>query len=201
VFRAYNRSSLLPREPQKATWSGMVRDFQRLLTAIRPNIIVTAHPMLDDHPDHQYASLALLQALAQASLGDGRLYLYTNHCVHTGLYPFGMPDGAISLPPAFGEPSQHWGLFSYPLSPQQQMDKLFALEAMHALRDAPPIARAQRGRAKEGVDATKDLIRGTDEFVYSYFRRAFRPNELFFVEPFDAAERLAAEFLGHQPKP
>ncbi len=63
-----------------------------------------------------------------------------------------------------------------------QLRKLFALEAMHDLRAAP--LRLTGGPAAifgSRLRQAFDLVRRDPAGDYSYFRRAVRPNELFFV--------------------
>ena len=86
---------------------------------------------------------------------------------------------------------QHRGLFSYQIDEQRRIDKFFAMEAMHALRPPPKFARRQRTKAAAALGWLKNLIRGTDDYVLSHFRRAFRPNELFFVESVESTRRMA----------
>jgi hypothetical protein len=64
TFRQYNVSDLLPKNTaQEPTWNNLVADLEHLLTEINPSIIVTPSPATDGHSDHQYTTLALLEAL------------------------------------------------------------------------------------------------------------------------------------------
>ena len=77
------------------------------------------------------------------------------------------------------------GLLSYRLDDETQLRKLFALEAMHDLR-MPPL-RLDKGDPFEvllrRLGQAFELVRRDPFGDYSYFRRAVRPNELFFVYP------------------
>ena len=194
-FRQFNQSSMPSREPCKATWPNLVDDLTRILTAAQPTIIVTPHPFIDKHADHKFATLALLEALPKTKLTQGRLFLSTNHHVITKMHPLGLLDGAVTLPPRFDAAPLGEGVFSFPLTPQKQIDKIFALEAMHALRPPPSIGAPEINTGAQAKEAAKHLIRGSDEYTYSHLRRAVRPNELFFVLGFEDAGHLAEEFL------
>ena len=66
---------------------------------------------------------------------------------------------------------------------------------MHALRAPPKIGTPKTPATQRALAVVKDLIKGTDEYIYSYTRRAARPNELFLVMPFEKAGELRARFL------
>jgi len=72
------------------------------------------------------------------------------------------------------------GLYSHPLTTEEQNQKLVALESMHDLRPfdlrdgSPPVEIPP---------------------LYDYFRRAGRPNEVFFVTTVDGAERIYEDFV------
>ncbi len=194
-FRQFNQSGILPREPREATWPNLVADVVRILEAVSPTVIVTPHPFIDKHADHQFATFAVLQALPRTKLTQGRLFLYTNHHVITKMHPLGLLDGVVTLPPRFDLAPLDEAVFSFPLTAQKQIDKIFALEAMHALRPPPSIGAPKTKARAQAAEAAKHLIRGSDEYTYSHLRRAVRPNELFLVLGFADASRLAEEFL------
>ncbi|MDB6149714.1 MAG: GlcNAc-PI de-N-acetylase [Chthoniobacter sp.] len=190
-FRMANNSSML-RENAEPTWASLVRDLVEILRRTNPEIIVTPHPLLDDHPDHAFTTLALFEALRGAGLGDGKLLLYTNHPPTTNLHPVGENDGVVSLPPRFGEPLDFRTIHSHPLSETTQRTKFHALEAMHDLRTLPRLeARRWRDWLRATLAGLRNQITGVDARATSYFRRAVRGNELFFVSEFSDAELLA----------
>ena len=199
-FRQFNQSDLLPKEPRDATWPNLVGDFVRILDRVRPSLIVTAHPMLDSHPDHQFSSIAVLQALSKTKLTRGRLYFYINHHMVSEFHPVGHIDGVVSLPPNPDGVSCREAVFSYTLTHQEHIDKIFALEMMHALRPPPEMCAQKPKAVEQALDALKNLIRGAGDDAFSHTRRSARPNELFFVAPFDHAKALAARFLATMPR-
>jgi hypothetical protein len=109
------------------------------------------------------------------------LLLYDNHHRLSEHYPFGSSGDRITLPPWFGG-VEFVSVYSHELDESAQLRKLFALEAMHDLR-GPPLRltggpfRTFGDRLHQGFQ----LIRRDPFGDYSYFRRAVRPNELFFV--------------------
>jgi LmbE family N-acetylglucosaminyl deacetylase len=187
--------ALLGGRTATADWASFVADLAALVEATRPHVIVTPHPALDDHTDHQYTTIALLEALESLADGNATLLLYTNHHVLAEHYPYGPSTALATLPPWFGG-TRFSGILSYRLDEAAQLRKLFALEAMHDLR--PPPLRlntdAPTGVLWERVKQAAELVRRDPFGDYSYFRRAVRPNELFFVYP-PEARPAAAEFV------
>jgi LmbE family N-acetylglucosaminyl deacetylase len=187
TFRRHNLSNLVPETPSDVTWDALVLDLKTLLEEIRPGIIVTPHPLLDYHTDHQAVSIAVTEALRETDLRNGRLLLYTNHVFDSWMFPFGDRDGVISLPPSDIEGELFQQVISLPLTQAQQMSKLFAIEAMHDLRPAP-------------LQSSKGFWEMIDSMIWryltdaSYFRRAARRNELFFVIPYARAAEFFDEF-------
>jgi LmbE family N-acetylglucosaminyl deacetylase len=187
-----------------ATWNNLVAELAEILRGVAPTAIVAPHPLLDSHPDHVHATLALLEALERAGPRKGRLYLYTNHHVVTEIFPFGPAGSLVGLPPWFKGGWLCESLYSKALDPEVQSEKYFALEAMHDLRassadeDSPTaLLMSGLGKAYEAVFKMKD--------PRSYYRRAVKANELFFVVGLRLAPRLAQLTLeamsGGAPRP
>ena len=190
TFRQFNVSNMLPVESQKATWNNLISDFASILKKINPKVIVTTHPLLESNTDHQFASIALLKALKESDLENGKLYLYTtNYSTFTKHYPFGFSDSIVSLPPCFDNSNIIRNYYSHALSPDQQKEKIFVLEAMHDLRQTPPLSfkwllNICRWRIE-------DWIMGIDNNIINKF---VRPNELFYIIPFEESEDLVKQF-------
>ncbi len=183
-YRSLNVDELLRTRPFKGTWQALVDDLVWELKRVKPDVIAAPHPMLDAHPDHQFTTIALIEALAK---WDGRceLLLYTNHALENEAWPLGDRDVMSGLPP-----SSRAGLFftrlrSLPLSPLDQKLKLVALEAMHDLRAFD---------LRDGTPPVSDDVRASWK-NYDYYRRGPRPNELFFVVTREDAFRLRESFL------
>jgi LmbE family N-acetylglucosaminyl deacetylase len=180
-YRQGALGALLGGRPATAAWSSVVADLAAVLSAVRPELIVTPHPALDAAPDHQYTTMALLEALKSVQDERATLLLYDNHHVLTEYFPFGPSDTRIGPPPWF-ERAEFGGVYSLELDEATQRRKLFALEAMHDLR-APPL-RLTGGPLNifgSRLQQAFELVRRDPVGDYSYFRRAVRPNELFFV--------------------
>jgi LmbE family N-acetylglucosaminyl deacetylase len=182
-YRSLNVDARLRARPFKATWQALVDDLVWELRRVKPEVIVAPHPLLDAHADHQFATIALIEALAKWR-GKCELYLYTNHALENEAWPLGDRDAMSGLPA-----SSRGGLFfrriySHPVTPLEQKLKLVALEAMHDLRafdlrDGTPVDEADLKSWKS----------------YDYYRRGPRPNELFFVVTREDAFRLREAFL------
>lgn len=177
TFRHQNVSPLSRGLTGRSDWHSLVDNLEYLLKKIRPDVIVAPYPALDKHPDHKFSSIALFEAIKRAGITKGKLYLYTNHFVMNAYYPYGEAGSAVSLPPNFGKPLYFDGIYSHALSRDKQVDKLLALEAMNDLR-LDTEWRFAGGAVDLAIAALKRDAAGKEK---SYFRRAVRSNELFFV--------------------
>lgn len=187
VYRRANIGDLLPKGPRTNTWNHLVEDLATILRKTRPALIVTPDPRLDGHTDHEYATVALAQALRQWR-GKARFLLYTNHAVEDR-YPFGPAGTVVSLPPRPPGSVSIASVYSHSTDAQLQLRKLFALEAMHDLRPAP---------AEQAPGAPERVTRPDYPRIpeVDYFRRGPRANELFYVYEQDPVMRLVQSFLG-----
>jgi LmbE family N-acetylglucosaminyl deacetylase len=206
-YRSLNIDPRLRERPFTASWPSLVGDLRAELDLLQPRVVVAPHPLLDRHADHQFTTVALLEAL-EAWPGDCELWLYTNHATGNESWPFGPPEAMSGLPPwpapAMGGAADTTAaglffsrLYSHPLDADARRRKQVALEAMHDLR--PFDLREDEGDG----DATSRRERA-EARRYDYFRRAPRPNELFFVLTRDDARRLRAFVLEHaaaEPQP
>lgn len=190
VYRRANIGDLLPKGPRTNTWNHLVEDLVRILRKTRPSLIVTPDPRLDGHTDHEYATVALAQAMRQWQ-GKARFLLYTNHAVEDR-YPFGPAGTVTSLAPRPAGNVTIASVYSHPTDPQLQLRKLFALESMHDLRPAP--AEQLPGAAEHVTREDYPRIPEVD-----YFRRGPRANELFYVYRQDQLLRLVQSFLEEAP--
>jgi LmbE family N-acetylglucosaminyl deacetylase len=183
AYRSMNSSSLL-RPGAVSSWESLVADLVYVIEGVEPAFIALPHPVLDGSPDHRLTTLALLQALANVEGQDAQLLLYNNHHLYSEYWPYGPADSLMTLPPWFGDtkPSSFGSVYSHVVDREAQVDKLLALDAMHDLR-AP--SRAHQGdptmRMLRWYRRTADEMWQDPHRYYSYFRRAPRPNELFFV--------------------
>ncbi|MET0262039.1 MAG: PIG-L family deacetylase [Rariglobus sp.] len=186
-FRRLNVDRALRDRKFAGTWQGLVKDLVWELRRVRPTIIVAPHPLLDAHADHQYTTIALIEALEQWK-GRCELYLYTNHAMENEAFPLGERHAMTGLPPWSAGDLFFQRLYSHPLSVEEQKLKLVALEDMHDLRafdmrdGTPPVDAETRNSWRD----------------YDYYRRGPRPNELFFVLSREDAKRMREAFLAQQ---
>jgi len=177
TFRKQNISSLSAELSGKSNWESLVENFAYLLENIKPDIIVTPYPAIDVHPDHKLSSLALFEAIKRAGIRSGYLYLYTNHFELNEFYPYGKPGGAVSLPPVFGEKLFFDSVYSHTLPLEKQRDKVLVLDSMNDLRPGPEW-RTTKGAFKLAFFNLNRDIFGREN---SYYKKAIRSNELFFL--------------------
>jgi LmbE family N-acetylglucosaminyl deacetylase len=192
VYRRANIGRLLPNGARTATWAHLVEDLVEILRRVKPAVVVMPHPWLDTHADHQYVAVAAVEALERWS-EPARFLLYTNHAFEN-LYPFGPAGTVVSLPPWSRHELPVEGIYSHPLSAELQRRKLFALESMHDLRLSP---------AEQAACGTPGAVARREDYprtpAVDYFRRAPRPEELFFVFGRDGVRELIRAFLAAQP--
>ncbi len=194
TFRQQNVSSIVAGLGGGSDWESLVGVFQHLLEVIEPDVIVTPHPALDRHKDHKFSSVALFEAIKRTGLQEGQLYLYTNHFVLNEYYPYGKSGGAVSLPPNFGEEPYFESIYSHHLSADHQKDKILALEAMNDLRLDTEWTKSN-GAFQTAFDNVERDVLGQEN---SYYKRAVRSNELFFVTEISSLynEEIYGKLLG-----
>ena len=190
-WRAWNSSSLLDGRPAISSWENLVGDLAHLLEQIRPDIVVSPHPVLDGSSDHEFTTVALLEALERIGDPPLHLFLYTVHHPRGHYFPAGPAGAAVTLPPWFDDATPFRSIYAHPLDQHQQIAKLFALDAMHDLRVAPEAVLLSG--LMDGGDRLVGAVAGIwrdPARELSFFRRAVRPTELFFVYDTRDRERL-----------
>lgn len=192
TFRNQNISSYKNELKTASDWPSLIANLKSVIGKYQPDVIVTPYPALDIHPDHKYASIAIFQALKELKIQKGALFLYSNHYVLNEYYPYGPSETLVTLPPNFKENIYFNSIYSNPLSFVQQKDKYLALESMYALRSSTEWQSWQRS-LRRTLSFLKKQIFVHD---YSYYRRAVRNNELFFVVPIqDLSDSLVVKKL------
>jgi len=177
TYRKQNSSRLSLGLSGSSNWNSLVENLSYLLKEIKPDIIVTPHPMLDSHPDHKFSTIALLHAINSSEIYPESLYLYTNHFSLNEYYPYGEIGGIISLPPNFSDKWNFDSIYSHSLSSDKQKDKIFALDAMNDLRPSTEW-RFLKGTIKMSLRKVRNYFLKKET---NYFDRSVRSNELFFV--------------------
>jgi hypothetical protein len=171
-YRRANLSTLVSSAARSNSWQHLVEDLVEVLRKVNPGIVVMPDPRLDTHLDHEFTSVALVQALEQWR-GNPVFLLYTNH-TDGNHYPYGPAGTVVSLPPVEGHLAMQ-KIYSHPTPHALQIRKLFALESMHDLRLSP---EEQMTCSSVTTEHRPDYPRAPEE---DYFRRAPRANELFYV--------------------
>jgi len=179
-FRKQNISSLTPSTDGAATWTALVNDLKSILFRFQPNIIISPYPALDWHEDHKLASLALIEAIKELQLQQGQLFLYTNHLTFNNYFPYGNQGELAPIPPDFHKALYFDSIYSF--STTDFKEKIFALDAMNDLR------LDTRWLSSTGAlnIFKKSFFRNILLRDQTYFRRAVRENELFFVINFSS---------------
>lgn len=191
VFRKYNLSDLATKDMPDPTWNNLVEDLSRLIRLIHPSLIVTPNPMTDSHPDHQFSTIALFEAIQKSGLKTGSLYLYTVHNTYSSRWPFGKATSLVTLPPYFSKRPFFEKIYSHQLSRQSFTRKLFALDDMHGFR---PVYFLSSDKYSAGLP----LIVQSAYLQWktlSQARKYLRYDELFFVVSVEKASSLREEFL------
>ena len=185
-YRELNIDPVLKERPFTGTWSSLVGDLRAELERVNPRVVVAAHPLLDRHRDHRFATL---RAAPGARDLAGRLRAVALH------QPLGRERSV-----AAGSARRH--------------DRPAALVRRRPLLQPHLLASARRGGARSQAggargDARPASLRPARRLTarsrrsasasrsvrYDYFRRAPRPNELFFVLTRDDASRLRTALL------
>jgi len=188
-YRRANLSKLVSGAARSNSWQHLVEDLVEVLRKVTPGIVVMPDPRLDGHLDHEFTSVALVQALEQWQ-GNPVFLLYTNH-TDGNHYPYGPAGTVMSLPPADRHLSMQ-KIYSHPTGPALQIRKLFALESMHDLRLSPD----EQMSCSATVAHRPDYPRAPGE---DYFRRAPRANELFYVFDEAGVRAVIQDFLAQYP--
>ena len=207
-FRELNVDPQVRARVMSPTWPGLVSDLRAEVERVKPQVIVAPHPMLDNHRDHQFTTLALIEALDSPGEGDGVVtgfdevvvLLYTNHLVGAEPFPWGPRDGIVGLPPTAESATGHRGIYSHPVDDGTLDLKILALEMMHDLRPLDLQERESLGSLWRRA-LVRTFKPGRKRPNYSYLRRGPRPNELFWVFDLEGLARLRDTFLERTAAP
>jgi len=177
TFRQFNQYALKSDHQVTNQWSNLVGDLQEIIDNEKPDIIITPHPYYDPHRDHYFSTKAILEASKSSEKPIEQFFLYANHNSFTDCFPFGKAGSIQSLPPQFTQNPHSEGLFSLPLPPEIQQNKVLALAMMHDLRTPLNWKKRLRKNLQHWI-----LQRDNSPYLENDFvRKAVRQNELFFV--------------------
>jgi hypothetical protein len=177
-YRSKNISSFLDPLKSKSNWLSLVNDIKFILQKINPTIIVTPYPLIDNHVDHKYTTVALFQAMRELNYKDSQLWLYTNHHPYSEYYPDGRIGSLVSLPPYSNDvPIYFDKIYSHTLPKSVQSDKMLALDAMNDLR----LDTEWQSIAGSFFLLVNNIFKKIDPEGFSFYRRSVRSNEIFFV--------------------
>nr|WP_321266227.1 PIG-L family deacetylase [uncultured Sulfurimonas sp.] len=175
LYRKVSHSDIKLKQNVKPMYNYFLDDIKDILTQINPDIIITPHPHIDSHQDHKQTTYTLIDAIKELD-SNPKLLLYTNHLSLSETYPVGQLHSCIDLPPN-KEEFYFDSLYSFSLDKELQIDKFFALESIHDLRDSLVFFSIKKAY-KHLNKLIKRKLTGKDK---SYYKRAIRANELFFV--------------------
>ena len=175
LFRQFNCITLASDNDTIASWKSLTQDLSELITKWQPDIIITPHPTVDAHRDHQLTTTAVKQTVSNLPESNIEFLYYVNHLDCTDNWPFGLPQSLVAPPPGT---HQMKGLYSFELSDQQQVNKACSLEMMHDLRKQLPFKKQIRNKLQAIFLGRQPHPLGSDP----YFRKSVRANELFFIE-------------------
>jgi LmbE family N-acetylglucosaminyl deacetylase len=192
-YRRANIGRLLPVGSRTNTWKHLVEDLTDILRKVKPSIVVMPHPWLDSHLDHEYTTVAAVEALERWN-ENATFLLFTNHAVEN-LYPFGPAGTVMSLPPWSTSDLTVERVYSHPVDLDMQRRKLFALESMHDLRLSPD---EQDTCALPGVLRRPDYPRTPR---VDYFRRGIRSEEVFLAFSREGVKEVVRSFLARASAP
>jgi LmbE family N-acetylglucosaminyl deacetylase len=181
------RTANAPPPPDAPSWRSLVGDLVALIERIEPRTIAAPHPVLETHPDHRYTGFALLEALKECEL-DGNVFFYAVHTpgwTRACLHPVGPRDGVVSLPPLQLDEPLFETLHHEPLADAKVRRKILALDTYRDVRSSSIEPRSNLGEVV--YDAARSVYRHLVVYDSSFVRKAARPNELYYVVPFDRA--------------
>ncbi|RBQ29848.1 PIG-L family deacetylase [Aliarcobacter vitoriensis] len=176
-FRMVNHSKIQTNPLASSKWDSLVSDFVHIINSTKIDFIVTLHPQIDSNTDHQYITLALLEAMEELACKDIKLLTSTNHLTQNEIYPYGDIFSTQALVPRFDTTFIFKDIYSHQLSKKKQIYKFYALESMHDLRE--PLIHI--GFIRVFRAALKSLRRFINGKEKSYYRRSVRTNEIFYV--------------------
>ncbi|WP_294961848.1 PIG-L family deacetylase [Sulfurimonas sp.] len=174
-FRNVSHSNIKLPLYVESTYASILNDLKEILIQTKPKNIITPHPTIDSHSDHKYTTKILIQALKETDVSC-KLLLYTNHLELSETYPIGEIHSSISIPPNIKE-FYFDSIYSFGLDKETQIDKFFALEASHDLRDSLVFLFIK----KAYKHLSRMIRRKLTAKERNYYKRAIRANELFFV--------------------
>lgn len=189
-LRRLNHSPLV-KDDFECSWRGLIADLRHILETLRPTVIVTPDPRIDRQPDHVATTAALFEAMRLTSPLTGRFFFACIHNHHTEQWPFGPAGSGVTLAPMLaGDDVVTPAFYSHGLSSEAVRWKYVALEAMHDIREMEPPSPSTRRFFRRQLSRTLHiLLDGSGPLPpTSYLRRAVRPDELFLVAPFSAAD-------------
>ncbi|HET9474752.1 MAG TPA: PIG-L family deacetylase [Steroidobacteraceae bacterium] len=175
-------------------WPALTAELRQILVAFRPTHIACPHPLLDAHPDHVFAAIALQEALAAVRADvdafEPLMLMYVVHSAANIRYPFGARTSLLGPPPANGDSRLGDSIHSHPLDAALRARKLAAIAANHDLQELAGVwsARRMARRLREALDSGAVTAR-------SLRARGHRPNEFYFVAAHETFGQICAAAL------
>ncbi len=156
----------------------MIADLSYLIDDFKPDVIVTPHLQLDPHEDHQYATLAVKQALRSCLHDADEFLFYGNHYEHTDQYPFGPPHALTGLPVNFDARIDGDKVVSLACTLDIQHKKAQSLTMQHDLQAKLSVKKKIRKWMQAAISGREFSRCGED----AYLTKSVKANEVFFTE-------------------
>ncbi|HFC8518220.1 PIG-L deacetylase family protein [Neisseria weaveri] len=179
VFRSGNTSEFAKGLTGGSNWNSLVDNMAYIVDRFQPDIVIAPAPNIDTHPDHQFSTIAVLEAMKKLDYRKGSLFLHTVHHIYDD-YPLGKVGSVLSLPPKFEQPFYFKSIYSHPLSADDVKDKLLALDAMNDIRPNTDGYSSWRVMLFRGLNGLRHAVFNFERDLINRFTRS---NELFYVVP------------------
>ena len=182
-LRNLNLNPIPKRNLSGPSWNFLVDELKTIIEESRPGTITLPHPLLDLHPDHQFAGLACLKAIANVK-NKPKILLYAVHTPGKGeganIQPVGARNGMVSIPYMHHEQPMFDSIFSLPLDLETQNKKLLALDCYRDIRENEDRITPPKNTFDALRRAMQDVYRYLVVYSSSFSRRFVRPNEIYY---------------------
>lgn len=178
-----------------SSWEDLISNIETILLKTKPGVLVVPFPLYDNHLDHGFCVLAIVEALKLLGQRPRRFLMYINHGLLTEHWPFGPRGAMTSLPPNHDGEMPITGLWSREVCPEGQINQLLMLEAMHDIREGPRLGvESWRGILRRIKNFLGCKVHGMERCPNSYFRRGVRSNAVYYACDWNELKEATGRF-------